>query len=80
MPELLHPVECPECVMYLWEYFLDMCKRRTSNGFGVNPITEEGVVAWQRRRGIQLLPFENKLIDALEFVFMRIRNKEKAKT
>jgi hypothetical protein len=80
MPEQLRPVECPSCVMYLWDYFRDMNRRRTSNGYGYNPITEEGVQAWARRRRITLLPFENELLDELEYVFLRIKNKEKAKT
>lgn len=81
MPELLIPVDCPQCVFYLWEYWLDMNQRgRTSNGFNYNPITNLEVESWARRRRITLLPFENLLLDALESVFLRIRNKEKQST
>lgn len=79
-PPQLRPVEVPECIQYLWGYFLDMNRRRTSNGFSVNPITEEGVVSWARRRGIRLLPFENRLIDAMEEVYIRIKNRPKEGT
>jgi hypothetical protein len=49
--------------------------RRTSNGFGANPITEEGVEAWARRRGIRLQPFENRILDALEVLYLNIQAK-----
>lgn len=75
MPEELKPVDCPDNVKYLWEYFLSMSKRRTSNGFGYNPLTDQQVESWARRRGITLLPFENMLLDELEPVFLSIVNK-----
>jgi hypothetical protein len=73
-PEKLNPVGVDQSILYLWEYFLDMSKRRTSNGFGYNPIPEEGVTAWEKRRGIKLAYFENELIDQVEMLFLRIRN------
>lgn len=77
MPEQLRPVEHNESAAYLWEYFCDMSRRRTSNGFSLNPITDEGVEAWARRRRVRLLPFEHRLIDAMEEVFLRIKNRPK---
>lgn len=79
MPEELESIDCPLEVLYLWEYFLDMSKRRTGTGFGLNPIPNEGVEAWAHRRGIQLLPFENRLLDELEQLFLSITNKRSAK-
>jgi hypothetical protein len=77
MPEELRPVECPKEVEYLWDYFRSMSRRRTGNGFGANPIPDEGVEAWARRRGIVLLPFENEMLDGMEQVLLSIRNKAK---
>lgn len=74
---LLQAVEHDESVEYIWEYFCSMNARRTSNGFGPNPITEEGVEAWARRRGIRLEPWENRLLDALESLFMSLQAKVK---
>lgn len=73
--ELLDPVECDDSIKYLWEYFCSMNTRRTNNGFGPNPITDEGVVAWERRRGIKLESFENKILDALEVLYLNIQAK-----
>lgn len=80
MPELLRRVEVPLGVMYLWEYFLDMSARRTHNGYSYNPVTNQEVRAWEERKRIRLNPFENKIIDAIERVFLRIRNAPKAKS
>lgn len=77
LPEGLIPINCPDSVKYLWGYFLDMCKRRTSNGFGVNPITDEGVEAWARRRGLHLTRFEQRALDALEQLYLATRAKDK---
>lgn len=79
MPEQLRPVDCPACVLYIWGYFLDMGQRRTSNGFGYNPIPDDQLMAWARRRRIALLPFEHRLLDRLESVFLRIKNRDKKK-
>jgi hypothetical protein len=74
---LLEPVECDDSVKYLWEYFCSMNTRRTNSGFGYNPITDEGVEAWARRRGYRLERFENVALDALEQLFLSIQSKAK---
>ena len=74
---LLNPIECDESVKYLWGYFQDMNLRRTSNGFGYNPITDDGVEAWARRRGYRLEPFENHALDALEVMYLSAQAKKK---
>ncbi len=72
---MLRPVECPDEVKYLWEYFLSMSRRRTSNGFGPNPIPDEGVEAWARRHRIQLQSFENQALDAIESMYLSIQSR-----
>ena len=37
--ELDDIVELPDCFKYAWEYFLKLNQKRTSNGFGLNPIS-----------------------------------------
>lgn len=54
-----------------------MNARRTGNGFGLNPITDEGVEAWARRRGIRLERFENYALDMLEQLFLSLQSKKK---
>jgi hypothetical protein len=76
-PEGWEPVECPNEVLYLWEYFASMNTRRTSSGFGPNPISEGELASWAARRRIVLEPFENRALDALEFMYLRSQAKKK---
>lgn len=71
------PVLCPYELQYLWAHWCSMNGRRTGNGFGVNPIPDEGVTAWQQRRGIVLTPLENEVIDALERFYFICQPKPK---
>ena len=70
VPEGFEPIPCPEELRHLWEYFVSMSARRTSNGFGPNPITDEGVEAWARRRRVTLTAVENAALDALENAYL----------
>lgn len=56
-----------------------MNKRRTSNGFGPNPITDEGVEAWARRRGLRLERFEHDALDLLEALYLNSQPRPKSK-
>lgn len=82
MPQELDTIDPPDCLLYLWNYFLDMGSRRQSNGYHDMPLPHAEVVAWERRRGVHLLPFENDLIDKLDALFVKVQTKlaaEKAK-
>ena len=54
-----------------------MNARRTSNGFGPNPITDDAVEAWARRRGITLTRFENEALDMIEAMYISMQGKKK---
>ena len=70
-PPGMDPVECPYELSYLWADWCSMNSRRTSSGFGPNPLSEEDMAAWARRWGIVLESFESDAIDALEALYMR---------
>lgn len=76
LPELLEPEDCDEEVLYLWDYFLNMCKRRTSNGYGVNPITNSELRAWAELHNIHLAPWEIEVIDSLESMYLKEANRD----
>lgn len=75
-PDQLIPFELDDCVKYLWVYFLEMNARRTSNGFGRNPISEEALEAWCRRKDIKLVDFEYQALDALEIMYLNNQAKK----
>ena len=79
-PEQLQPVDCPEAVRYLWEYFRSMNIRRASSGFGSimhegagrrNPISHGEMESWARRNRFTLEPFEEQALDALEMMYLQ---------
>ena len=74
-------IECPPEVEYIWRLFRSLDQRRTSSGFGANPITHADLAAWEQRLSFRLTPFEWECIDALEAAVMghhRTKAKEHA--
>jgi len=71
MPEQLEPIEVEDEVLYLWDYFTSMNQRRTSNGFGENPISASEMKAWSELNGIPISTFEVQAIQMLELAYMR---------
>lgn len=68
MPEELVPVDCPLEVRYLWEYYSSMRHRvRTQE------LTDLHVMMWCFLRGIELSAFEVEVLEALDNVFLDIR-------
>jgi hypothetical protein len=79
MPEALDVPECPAELEYLWGYFLDMSRKRTSGAMSANPLSDEQIMAWQRRRGIRFTPLEDECIDLLDVVYLgHVAEKEKS--
>lgn len=75
----LEPLDCPFECHYLWAYWVSMSGRRQNFGFGPVPLSQGEVEAWQRRRNVQLEPFEQEAIDLLEQLFFATLPKPKGK-
>lgn len=61
-PEELDIEPLQHCIIYLWDWFIEISRGRTSNGFGPNAIGFVEIDAWQRVTGRRLDPWE---IDAM---------------
>lgn len=68
-PELL-PVECPEQVKYVWDYY-----KRSSFRRGDGPVNYTEIMSWSRLSGTPLEPFEVALLDALENLYWMVKAK-----
>lgn len=55
-------VAVPTAGRQVWDYFKDLDRQRTGNGFGLNPITFEAIKAWSDLRGVTLRQWQ---IDAI---------------
>jgi hypothetical protein len=51
---------------YLWRIFRRLARRRTSNGFGSNPITWGDLSAFEHHAKFPLRPWEVELIEDLD--------------
>lgn len=68
-PELDVP-ELPPGASEVWAAFCRLDNTRTSNGFGVDAITEARLVAWQQLHRVQLTPWEIECIQMLDILSM----------
>lgn len=70
VPSELAARECPEGAWYLWEHFQSMNTRRTSNGYTLNPLSHQEVQAWAARHGVAVAPWEARVLDQLESLYL----------
>jgi hypothetical protein len=59
----------------LWGYFQELNRRRGSNGFGVNPISEEQLGRWMQRKGIRLHDWEYRALLAADDAYLDFQAK-----
>ena len=74
MPPQLDLAPIPLELVHVWDYFLQLNANLTSGGGGANPISDEQIMAWERRHGFRLSPFEGECIDELDQVFLNSAN------
>lgn len=61
--------EPPEAVEHVLEWFFELSRARSSNGFGVNPISHLEIQAWAGLYGIRLASHEMRMLAAMDAVF-----------
>lgn len=63
--------EIPLAAEYLYDWFLELSRARSSSGFGINPISHLEIDAWARLYGISPQPHELQIIAALDDAYIR---------
>lgn len=66
-------------MQYVWEYFLRLNRKRTSTGFGVNPIPFSEIESFFNVNQIEYSPDEVQLIEMLDNVALEHFQKEAEK-
>ena len=56
--------------IYIWDCFTDLHRKRSYNASGPNPISFEGLQAYQRTYGLRLRPWESSLIMQIDDVYL----------
>ncbi len=70
----LHLPDFPDEYTFAWEAFFDLNQCRSSNGFGVNPISYTEIDAYTRLTGKVLLPYEINGINIIDSCFLKAQN------
>lgn len=60
----------PEALGHVWQAFCRLNRRRGSNGFSINPISWGDIDAYVRHSGLRLMPWEIRLIEELDDLFV----------
>ena len=71
VPELDIP-EIPQCLMHVWSWFLQLNSQRPSNGFGMNPITNQDMWFFFQLEGIEPESWELNLIRQFDRVVLQV--------
>lgn len=59
----------PPAMNYLWSVFLRLANRRSSNGFGANPIPWTEIEAFSRLTRTRLTPWEVEIVEMLDNLY-----------
>lgn len=62
--------EMPDCLSHVWYWFLQLNSQRTSNGFGINPISNQDMWFFFQLEKIEPEAWELDLIRRFDSVVM----------
>lgn len=79
MPDELNTGELPDCLAHVWNWFLQLNSQRTSNGFGVNPITNQDMWFFFQLEGIEPESWELDLIRRFDRVALECSSEQQEK-
>lgn len=66
----LEYAEIPDCVNYLWQWFVELSSSRSSSGFGANPISYLEINAWDKLNMHWIRPWEVETIKRMDAIFL----------
>jgi hypothetical protein len=64
----------PPELLYLYNIFNSIRRRKGSNGFGPNPIDGQDIESYERRHQCRLAPWEQEAIEGLDDIYMQVQN------
>ena len=77
--ELDELVEFPASMMYQWSYFIALHNKRSSNGFGINPISYTEMQAYFNLIGYRPEEWEIDLISKLDSTVLQVHSEQQEK-
>lgn len=79
VPEL-QSKELPECLRHVWYWFLQLNSQRTSNGFGLNPITNQELWFFFQLEQVEPESWELNLIRQFDRVALEVFSTQQNKS
>ena len=77
--ELENLIQLPVSMQQVWLYFMELHNSRSSNGFGVNPISYSDIKSYFELHDIVPSEWEIKLIKQLDIVVLNIISAQNTK-
>lgn len=72
-------MEFPASMMYQWSYFIALHNKRSSNGFGINPISYTEMQAYFNLIGYRPEEWEIDLISKLDSTVLQVHSEQQEK-
>lgn len=66
-------------MLYLWDWFRRLSRRRGSSGNGANPISHRDIEAFARLYRIPIHPWEVEALERIDDVVLKVWNEKTAK-
>jgi hypothetical protein len=79
IPEEYQSLPLPDAYGYCWQFFSELSRTRTSNGFGQNAISYIEIEAWSRLTSVKLDHLEVRAIVQLDTAYLTVQSEEIAK-
>ncbi len=73
MPKQLEPLEFPEILSNVWEWFIEISDGRTCSDTGSNPLTWQDISAWSDLMDVYIEPREVKVIKQLDNLLFKTK-------
>jgi len=66
----------PDSLAYLWRWFTELHKGRTTTGMGPTRATHQDLLAWQQNFGVQPQPWELRALMSLGTLWVNVNSEE----
>ncbi|MDI6742662.1 MAG: hypothetical protein QMD11_07970 [Smithella sp.] len=70
MPEQLKPVDIPDFVNYLWQWFLELSRGRGYAEYGPMPLSYSEIKAWAQLTKTELQSWELNVIKKIDLIYL----------
>jgi len=73
--DLMPDKECPQALVHIWSWFLDLTGSRANTGFGMSPITYSEIKAWSNLTRQAPTVFEVGILKRLDRLYLSVMAK-----